>query len=123
MKHLKLFEGYLDKYYEEVEYDDLVGWLRNTERVTLTREWYDKISNLFGPEWEREPYGYLNINLWSLDFRKPTNRGVWHVIIGMDYDEWFYVVIRYSGKPISNECFKCDQFEGLKRLLTDRKII
>lgn len=93
--------------------------LKKNEKITITREWYDRIANLFGPQWEKDP-----LYMWSLDFRKPTDRGVWHVIIGMLYDEWFYVIIRYSGRPVSNEwCFKCDQFDGLVQLLKVKGII
>jgi len=120
MRHLRLFEGYLDKYYQELTYDDMVSWFNQTEKSKLTQKMYLRIVNLFGPEWEKEPHN----NTWSIDFRKPTDRGVWHVITGMLYDEWFYVVIRYSGRPVSNEwCFKCDQFEGLEKLLKVKEII
>ena len=128
MKHIKLFEGFNnDDYYQEIDYDD---WWDNREiRIEMSSRTIEVISGI--------------LMFWDIDVDdnkdmiSAYNQNV--SIKNYDYeikvyevdDEYFYVQVTrsYPGSTPAGSTFKqlswykCDQFDGLKKLLKDKEII
>ena len=47
----------------------------------------------------------------------------WFCIIFESNDEWFWVNLEDQNSPFINYYYKCDQFDGLTKLLKDKKVI
>jgi hypothetical protein len=112
MKWLKLFEGFeTDDYYKEVsedEYDEL-----STSHVKFTtyekeaiKKYFHQVSRGLVEVEER----YINPKEY---FLISYNHKVRMAISKID-DEWFMVLLYEKGRY-----YKCDQIEGLKKLIED----
>ncbi len=120
MKHLRLFEGFVGDYYEEIDVDDYYDNL--DIRIEMSSSIIKKISGLFS---------------WGVDV--DDNNDIISVICpptmarrGCEYgiclyevdDEYFYVcVTKYFDGESFTYYYRCDQFDGLKKLLKDKGII
>ena len=142
MKHLKFFEGYMDYQYEEISEDEYQRFLYKDNIANPVnfnpRNLNDLTTRLkeFGYRTHPEPgqgqkatfnlgrtdiseYGkrivcwYLNIN------PDPQNYRNYPVVIYQMDDDWILVnMSRWDGS-----WYRCDQYEGLIKLLTDRRIL
>jgi len=142
MKHLKFFEGYLDHFYDEISEDEYRRFLYKDHIANPVDFDPKKLEDLttrlksIGYRTHPEPgegqkatfnlgrtdiseYGrrkicrYLNINPDPLNYRN------YPVVIYQISDEWFLVdMFGWDGG-----WYRCDQYEGLIRLLTDRRIL
>jgi len=134
MKHLKpFFEGHLDKYYREAtneEFSEINGININDEtygkiEVQIDKDiWKVDRNDCINPEEE----GLDGLEFYSMMI-SPKDMADYYSgkkpkieVIESD-DEWFWVSIFPGGKDILEEFYKCDQYEGLKKLLKDKNII
>jgi len=143
MKHLGLFESYLDKYYQEIDKDEFHTDLN--EQSVIDINIVIKLKKIgFEPTW---PYKDSNTQVleksvsstkytgWERVIKSigrfsfiPTNEDT-IVLIYQIPDDYFIVKATYqeSIKTTNNyipnviRYWKCDQFEGLKKLLSDNK--
>jgi hypothetical protein len=123
MIHMKYFEGFGGDYYEEIDVDDYYDNLDRRIKIhVVPRSSIKKISGLFS---------------WGVDV--DDNNDIISVICpptmarrGCEYgiflyevdDEYFYVcVTKYFDGESFTYYYRCDQFDGLKKLLKDKGII
>ena len=135
MKHIKLFEGFnKDEYYQRVDSED--SPLLNKDRFD-DYEWVDLSSRvidylkgeiMYG--WEISDSGrYRGFSFVKLSmnvYRRGKIVPVISCIIFESSDDWFWVsqTIHSDGYPaVPRQTYKCDQFEGLLKLLKDKGII
>lgn len=112
MKHLKLLEGYFDKYYEELTYDK---WVEITEQNN--EDFSDKDKSKL--EILLKECDNIVIFKWGNKILQiKTSKS--YIYIESLVDDYYLVWIDYG---ISDWYFKCDQFEGLVKLLKDRGIL
>ena len=131
MKWLKLFEGFDEPMYQQIDRQDGMD-LIETKAVDMSKKIYDKI---FSFPFKNLRCKYLkegdpNGNAYVLSSITP---GYHFVDITTDKnnieiveleDEWF--IVRVHGKldkiqtfTVGSSTFKCDQLDGLLKLLTD----
>jgi len=125
MRHLKLFEGYLDKYYTEITESEFCEGAYSdnlVRRDVLTRN--EKLCILKGlkPEYSCD-FGDGKEYTFSADIM--VRGKISKCVIQKSDDEWFYVA--FSKNNINSyrdaDHYKCDQFEGVIRLLKDKEIL
>lgn len=132
MKHLKIFEGYMDRfYYENPDVSTL------SEFVDLSIDNCDKIEKIVGKsinyvelidvanEDELEDHIGQGIMASLIEF-SGTDRNFERVTVYELEDEWFYVEVdsyengnngpRFTG---NHRTYNCDGFDGLKKLFED----
>lgn len=130
MKHLKLFEGYLDQYYQKMGNDfaysdivDSIEYMDNPNRIISKLKKGVKIDS--------------SVDCLTLEEEFEVPRGKeWHgYIIFKCRDEYYYVknIVRIEkvigpSMPteigyISDDWYRCDQWEGLMKLLSDKSLI
>jgi hypothetical protein len=120
MKYLRLFEGFGDEYYVEISLDDADGYSKN--RVNLTnREIVWLTDNLKVDEWYRSngirDNRDISIGVSSNGFRSvPTSK--FRYIYKIE-DDYFICSLNEEGITY----YKCDQWEGFIKLLTDKNVI
>jgi hypothetical protein len=140
MKYLKLFEGYLDRYYTEIPEDEFYEIFRSGidsshELVDIGLDYFERLKgyktdmniryNLLRPDVK----GILIDS--SVRFRSQGERlrelekrphlGYYFEVYGFS-DEWFLVKFE-DCCSIEVVYYKCDQMEGLIRLLKDKNVI
>lgn len=115
MKHLKLFEGYLDNYYSEITEDEYHSYSNISNFVSMEQKYIDKLSK-------------LNFKIDKVGMFKISDNTDIH-IYPLE-DEYFLVAAAFlvatavKGSKKYKYCYyKCDQFEGLMKLLKDKEII
>jgi len=119
MKYLRVFEGFVGDYYQKVDNEEY--WDNLAERLEMSSNLIDKIRKLFpGCEVYLIPFFELESDLDYI-----TSDGDLCIKI-KDFmtirlyevdDEYFYVNVN------DESYYKCDQFEGLVKLLVDKNII
>ena len=140
MKHIRLFEGFnTDDYYHEI---NDVEWDR-FDPIMMTKSTIDKIKNLIPSAELHEGNQHCEfirdgklIKFNRLSYEKKTEiKQEWYYIkkyeiIGLSIfeteDEYFYVSYnkRIDKDNVAKiEIYKCDQLDGLKKLLKDKEII
>jgi hypothetical protein len=153
MKYLKLFEGYLDRYYTEIPEDEFYEIFRSGidsshELVDIGLDYFERLKsyetdmniryNLLRPDVQchyiypaaaKTVKGILIDS--SVKFRSQGERlreiekrpylGYYFEIYGFS-DEWFLVKFE-DCCSIEVVYYKCDQMEGLIRLLKDKNVI
>ena len=117
-------KGYLDDFYQEIGQDKFIEYVQSYNRITFDEKLYNKVTSLFinkpGIEWSARrdgDYAYKQINPWTISniLSKTINQKLTCGIdISVDDDEWFYVMVRGLEKTYF---YKCDQIEGLKKLI------
>jgi hypothetical protein len=127
MKHIKqwsIFEGFnTDDYYQEIEYNEWFSQRLN--RLYISDNLNNRIKNLFDSSFD---YQKLD-NQGSIIFvdkkeGREENRIVSiEVKIMINDDDWYYVDISNILDFNSSGYYKCDQFDGLKKLLKDKEVI
>ena len=125
MKHIKLFEGYLDGEFFEVQESD---WKRSIETYGINHEIYEKDLICLGKEFP-EIKIVLTTHQWWFYFdsdrfpermytriiqMKPRGKTEKRVYICHSSDEWYYVSAGV-GKRV--KYWKCDQLYGLVEFL------
>jgi hypothetical protein len=123
MKHIKtwhsmnvLFEGFnTDEYYTNIDiatYDELVS---NT--IDMSDRDIEIITKNLKYEWRQDKA--------LLIYPDPNNKSVWVLIIELE-DDWFLVDFNLTYRvgvnwgPFNRTLYKCDQIEGLLKLLKDK---
>lgn len=123
MRHLKFFEGYLDKYYFLIsEYE----W-EQVELINFDKKLQNEIESRLKDGWETEDRSSsFMISIFPDTSDENTLFGedaTWR--IGQAEDNWFYATFEAIDEDWDQvfQIYKCDQFEGLKKLLEDQNII
>jgi hypothetical protein len=146
MKYLKIFEGFGDDYYTEISVDDFYNMLKgeispSSQLENIRLDYFERLK------------GYktdMNIRLgWSSCIsstaRADDSHGIRIILIKSSLghyfdiygfsDEWFLVYfvdwslvnvpqkLRAATHCARVLCYKCDQFDGLVKLLSDKNII
>lgn len=138
MRHLKLFEGYLDQYYQKMgddfaynDIEDSVEDMDNPNRIISKLKKGVKIYSSIG-----SLTGVTRLTLEEV-FEVPRGKECHVYIIFKCRDDYYYVknivriekVVRPSmpteTRYISDDCdwYRCDQWEGLMKLLSDKLLI
>ena len=119
MKNIRLFEGFMDKYYEEITEDEYMI-LSSTRGVVKFEDWeINKIKSMFGKKWNVKLHplsGVSLINVWEKS-DSIYLKDIFTITITPLPDEYYLVSFR---RP--SQMFKCDQLDGLKKLLQDKGI-
>jgi hypothetical protein len=124
MKYLRLFEGFGGDYYEEIGREDFLK-LSLSSKIPFEGRVYVKIISLFESktkvEWKRDSGArFVDGKLKPVDINFSCQGGSPYVEIFQIEDEYFLVSIRLGREYKS---WKCDQWDGLVRLLVDEGII
>lgn len=136
MKYLKLFEGYLDHPYQEVDIDD--DSLDRHMPAPPTRSEKTKIKKILGTGWkmdeEEHSVGGSELTKYITANKITGNKKI-EIDIYKHDDMWYSVTIRFSSKTKSkrrpggymwksdtDRYFKCDQEHGLYQCLKDLKL-
>jgi len=128
MKHIKLFEGYLDNYYTKITEEEWMGLVHDSDSFPEKSE--AKLMELLDGEIEIDSsannYGRLKIKYVE------DSIPIW---VNIDYvKDDYYIVNIYSRSIVADtgefmghvkkgEFWKCDQFEGLVKFLEDKGFI
>ena len=118
MKWIKLFEAFDNEYYQEIseeEYEDGHG-------VSFEQKYYDKLESFLN---EPDVLSYKDMtngaDVFDGVYFQRGGMGSFspYVTIYQDDDEWFYVRINDADEENYkvNYYYKCDQFDGLIKLL------
>ena len=129
MKHIRLFEGFnTDDYYQEIEWNEWFSQRLN--RLYISDNLNNRIKNLFdttgddGPRTLYRKTTYQKVDgqgsVIYVDKIKIYQGTLCEIKISLNDDEWYYVAIE---KEPEDTFYKCDQFDGLKKLLKDKEII
>lgn len=127
---MKYFEGFGGDYYEEIGREDFLK-LSLHSKIPFEGRVYVKIISLFESktkvEWKRDSGArFVDGKLKPVDINFWCQEGSPYVEIFQIEDEYFLVSIRFSLRFFSTsrtESWKCDQWDGLVRLLVDEGII
>jgi len=135
MKHLKLYEGYLDDYYKEISHEyasRLIGPFVvtngrlanknmvefNDREITRIKSMYTDIKKpnfRYGVEFNMDEPGKFLIKLYYIGLFGKKQMIEYQIIYKLD-DDWF---VLFEQKNLYNGWFKCDQFEGLIKCMED----
>jgi len=138
MKHIKtwhsmnvLLEGFsTNEYYQEIDQNTYTNFRSNT--ISITERNIEKITKDLKYEfevvditWEEEED---RLHKALLIYPDPNNKSVWVLIIELE-DDWFLVDFNLTYRvgvnwgPFNRTLYKCDQIEGLLKLLKDKGVI
>jgi len=129
MKYLKLFEGYLDEYYQKITFRDfeVYQWGEDNSvnnRVDFDREIMTNIGSLLNKGFK---FGglYIGGDMFGRVSGMTINGNRESILIIQLEDEWFLVNAdnNITDNDESYNYYRCDQVEGLKKLLKDKGII
>jgi len=136
MKHLKHYTLLENKneFYEEVDLSTFLNsLLDDSDRIRFDDKLYKKILSLFTKDlMDRIPTsnGIYKRPLLQKDVSLSLNKyciSVTNLYNGIDIsisdDEWYYVMLRGEVIGYETKYYKCDQYEGLVKLLKDFKLI
>ena len=128
MKYLKLFEGYLDEYYQKITFNDFEVYQYGKDnsvnnRVDFDRKLMINLGSLF-----TEGFKFGTLYIGGSIYGMAINGNRESILIIQLEDEWF--LVRQQVEDImsgpyneSYNYYRCDQVEGLKKLLKDKGII
>lgn len=117
MKHLKLFEGYSDKFYSEItegEFYDLSNFISSENSFISLENKY--ISKLIKFGFRVEKGGFICSDDVKWMFKD-------NICIYQLEDDYFIVSISEHINNPHIKYYKCDQFDGLIKLLKDKRFI
>ena len=129
MKWIKLFEGYLDEYYQKITFRDfeVYQWGEDNSlnnRVDFDREIMTNIGSLLNKGFK---FGglYIGGDMFGRVSGMTINGNRESILIIQLEDEWFLVNAdnNTTDNDESYNYYRCDQVEGLKKLLKDKGII
>jgi hypothetical protein len=114
MKHLKLFEGF-DKsdYYQEINQDDI----DHADCISFSKGDLDILCHDYGFNYSRFGDGSERIYKQSKSVGEPNS---FTVYVYQLPDEYFILEAYCGGYPIEVFFYKCDQVEGVIKLLEDK---
>jgi len=127
MKHIKqwsIFEGFnTDDYYQEIDYEEWFSQRLN--RLYISDNLNNRIKNLFDSSFDYQKQDSQGSVIYV---DKKEGREDIEVKIMINDDEWYYVDISIiyndNGSMFDlGGSYKCDQFDGLKKLLKDKEVI
>jgi hypothetical protein len=122
MKHIKqwsIFEGFnTDDYYQEIDYEEWYDQRLN--RLNISDNLNNRIKNLFDSRSDYQKQDSKGSVIYVDKKDKKDKKGtLCEIKISLNDDDWYYVYIYNEVR----EYYKCDQFDGLKKLLKDKGII
>jgi len=124
MKHIRLFEGFnTDDYYQEIDYEEWYDQRLN--RLNISDNLNNRIKNLFDSRSDYQKQDsqgsviYVDKNVY---FTQSSLVNFIYINISLNDYDWYYVYI-YNEVRDKRSYYKCDQFDGLKKLLKDKGII
>ena len=132
MKHIKqwsIFEGFnTDDYYQEIEWNE--WFAQRLNRLYISDNLNNRIKNLFDSSFDYQKLDNQG-SIIFVDKKEGREDIVYNAIevkIMINDDEWYYVDISiiYNDNGSMFDLggyYKCDQFDGLKKLLKDKEII
>jgi len=118
MRHLKLFEGYLDNYYTKITEEEWLNLVDKSESFPEKSE--NRLIKLLDGEVEIYSLGRLKIKYVE------NSIPIW---VNIDYVKDDYYIVNISSRSIKvinrkkGAFWKCDQFEGLVKFLEDKGFI
>jgi hypothetical protein len=134
MKHLKHYTLLENKneFYEEVDQSTFIDY--DAARIRFDDKLYKKILSLFTKDlmdWiPKSNNGIYKRPLLQKDVSLSLSKyciSVTNLYNGIDIsiadDEWYYVMLRGEVIGYETKYYKCDQYEGLVKLLKDFKLI
>ena len=142
----KMGQTTVPEYYETIsELEGRYGWRQDCEQFrsvseismdSISKSDFNRIISELNPTIDKSqgPYGWRidreggnNTITWSTHWTNPDTgrrftRCLW---IWKFDDDWYIVsdVIQFGGKTCDVDWFKCDQWDGLMKLLKDKEII
>lgn len=115
MKHIKLYEGFNnDDYYQEIDYEE--WFTQRLNRLNISDTLNNRIKNLF----DTNDYQKVDGRGSVIYVYKICQGNLCEIKISLNDDEWYYVALE---REPEDTFYKCDQFDGLKKLLKDKEII
>jgi len=135
MKHLKLFEGYLDSYYTKIteeEWLDLLDDLDDSEESDAFPEKSEaRLRELIDGEVNIDrsvPYISGRLDIIAYCIKDIYHRNPYGISIDYVNDDYYIVCITNQNINLNridriDKYWKCDQFEGLIKLLKDKGFI
>lgn len=141
MRYIRLFEGYMEPEYYQVDHTDLPPAVSMSDRtveqiIKIMGAWKWSENNFicekkpdrnrlmvsfqYGITYDGIKYCRLSGIDLHLGYDKPISDSVGYVNISQGEDDWFRIA--YGGKD-GIRWFKCDQIEGLVKFLKDKDII
>ena len=152
MKHIKPFLESNNEYYQELDQAQFIRYIKDYDkRIPFDKNTYEKIKSLFSTDIENKnlppllhksrgagisftrtylpmfsiPSSLNNGEQWDIRITKSSRWGRTYILIEsesidivMTDDEWFYLFTTL--RP--SKYYRCDQFEGLKKLINDINI-
>ncbi len=125
---IKLFEEY-NSYYSEIEFDEYqkcyINWLRLNSYITDASKLFSKINEIVCDEFESKLTDSSSAVVISEIEDYPGEN--FHIIIL--YDDWYlvsheeYILTHDSNYARVTRYYKCDQYDGLMKLLDDFDVI
>lgn len=120
MRYLKSYES-INQYYQRIdyyEYEKLMG-------ATGVRVGTNRVP--FTPEEKSELIELLFNNCIDYEFDRKVMGGTKHLEIIKDDDKWFvekvkdewFIATNQKTKEVFSQSYKCDQFDGLIKLIED----
>ena len=110
MKNIKLYESF-ENYYEKIDAHEFINHYLGDEN--FNEKEILVIDNIL-PKWNKDS---RNQYPWCRTYHS----GKFYIVITKHVDEW-YLVRCYIDQNNIEEYYKCDQFEGLIKCLTDKLI-
>ena len=142
---IKLFEewGYLDKYYEEISYDDFdISDVLNTDytmSVKISKSLRDINSHLicriipngeahvgidfFLIDWNESILSLIRSDIWCLKVSESNYKDSHSDIYVFPMKDDYYLALWVCNvSKLKPQLYKCDQFEGLMKFIEDKMV-
>jgi hypothetical protein len=119
MKHIRLFEGFnKDEYYQEIHEDTIPHLLKSSGGyTTFSKRDLNILCDDYGFNYTRWGDGSERIYKQS---KKMGRKNSFTIYIYQLPDEYFILNVYYGGYPIEKSFYKCDQVDGVIKLLEDK---
>jgi hypothetical protein len=116
---IKLFESFnTEDYYQEISFSEYMYNLRM--RITISDILHNNFLSLFDmSKWREIGHYHHNDELNSVMITNPIEET--DICIGVLDDDWYLVRLVLYQSNDSDTYWKCDQMDGLKKLLKDKK--
>ena len=130
IKQWSIFEGFnTDDYYQEIDYEEWYDQRLN--RLNISDNLNNRIKNLFDSRSDYQKQDSQGIFKQALLAgsviyvdKKDKKGTLCEIKISLNDDDWYYVYIYNEVRDKrSSGYYKCDQFDGLKKLLKDKEVI
>ena len=119
MRHIKLFEGFSDSLYDEISYDEFsIEMDKNPNDDSSHKKWKFLEKNIKSIYKTEIIHHVFTATSSEVDNDHPND-----ICILRKDDEWYLVRIEFHRTRQKYGYYRCDQWEGLMRLLKDKGII